>query len=95
MDCASTEYFNDGKYHFSGENKILSSKENATYLAELVNDYPIVSIEDGMSEDDWEGWEILTSELGEKIQLVGDDLFVTNPKRLKKGIEISLSLIHI
>ena len=89
LDCASTEYFNDGKYHFSGENKILSSKENATYLAELVNDYPIVSIEDGMSEDDWEGWEILTSELGDKIQLVGDDLFVTNPKRLKKGIEIS------
>ena len=89
LDCASTEYFNDGKYPFSGENKILSSKENATYLAELVNDYPIVSIEDGMSEDDWEGWEILTSELGEKIQLVGDDLFVTNPKRLKKGIEIS------
>ncbi len=89
LDCASTEYFNDGKYHLSGENKILSSKENATYLAELVNDYPIVSIEDGMSEDDWEGWEILTSELGEKIQLVGDDLFVTNPKRLKKGIEIS------
>ena len=89
LDCASTEYFNDGKYHFSGENEILSSKENATYLAELVNDYPIVSIEDGMSEDDWEGWEILTSELGEKIQLVGDDLFVTNPKRLKKGIEIS------
>ena len=89
LDCASTEYFNDGKYHFSGENIVLSSKENATYLAELVNDYPIVSIEDGMSEDDWEGWEILTSELGEKIQLVGDDLFVTNPKRLKKGIEIS------
>ena len=89
LDCASTEYFSDGKYHFSGENKILSSKENATYLAELVNDYPIVSIEDGMSEDDWEGWEILTSELGDKIQLVGDDLFVTNPKRLKKGIEIS------
>ena len=89
LDCASTEYFYNGKYHFSGEDKILSSKENATYLAELVNDYPIVSIEDGMSEDDWEGWEILTSELGEKIQLVGDDLFVTNPKRLKKGIEIS------
>ena len=89
LDCASTEYFNEGKYHFSGENKILSSKENATYLAELVNDYPIVSIEDGMSEDDWEGWEILTGELGDKIQLVGDDLFVTNPKRLKRGIEIS------
>jgi enolase len=89
LDCASTEYFNDGKYHFSGENKVLSSKENATYLASLVNDYPIVSIEDGMSEDDWEGWKILTNELGNKIQLVGDDLFVTNPKRLKKGIDIS------
>lgn len=89
LDCASTEYFNDGKYHLSGESKVLSSKENATYLAKLVNDYPIVSIEDGMSEDDWEGWKILTNELGNKIQLVGDDLFVTNPKRLKKGIEIS------
>ncbi|MDB3861545.1 phosphopyruvate hydratase [Paracoccaceae bacterium] len=89
LDCASTEYFNDGKYHLSGENKVLSSKENATYLAKLVNDYPIVSIEDGMSEDDWEGWQILTNELGNKIQLVGDDLFVTNPKRLKKGIDIS------
>ena len=89
LDCASTEYFHDGKYHLSGENKVLSSKENATYLAKLVTDYPIVSIEDGMSEDDWEGWEILTKELGNKIQLVGDDLFVTNPKRLKKGIETS------
>ena len=89
LDCASTEYFHDGKYHLSGESKVLSSKENATYLAKLVNDYPIVSIEDGMSEDDWEGWKILTNELGNKIQLVGDDLFVTNPKRLKKGIEIS------
>ena len=87
LDCASTEYFNDGKYHLTGENKVLSSKENATYLAKLVNDYPIVSIEDGMSEDDWEGWKILTNELGNKIQLVGDDLFVTNPKRLKKGID--------
>ena len=89
LDCASTEYFHDGKYHLSGENKVLSSEENATYLAKLVNDYPIVSIEDGMSEDDWEGWQILTNELGNKIQLVGDDLFVTNPKRLKKGIDIS------
>ena len=89
LDCASTEYFHDGKYHLSGENKVLSSKENAAYLAELVTDYPIVSIEDGMSEDDWEGWEILTNELGNKIQLVGDDLFVTNPNRLKKGIELS------
>ena len=89
LDCASTEYFHDGNYHLSGESKVLSSKENATYLAKLVNDYPIVSIEDGMSEDDWEGWKILTNELGNKIQLVGDDLFVTNPKRLRKGIETS------
>ena len=89
LDCASTEYFHDGKYHLSGENKVLSSKENANYLAKLVRDYPIVSIEDGMSEDDWEGWKILTNELGNKMQLVGDDLFVTNPKRLKKGIDIS------
>ena len=89
LDCASTEYFCDGKYHLSGENKVLGSKDNAAYLAALVADYPIISIEDGMAEDDWEGWEILTNELGDKIQLVGDDLFVTNPKRLKKGIETS------
>ena len=89
LDCASTEYFFEGKYHLSGENKVLGSKDNAAYLADLVADYPIISIEDGMAEDDWEGWEILTNELGDKIQLVGDDLFVTNPKRLKKGIETS------
>ena len=89
LDCASTEYFCEGKYHLSGEGKVLSSKDNAAYLADLVADYPIISIEDGMAEDDWEGWEILTNELGNKIQLVGDDLFVTNPKRLKKGIEKS------
>ena len=89
LDCASTEYFCEGKYHLSGENKILGSKDNAAYLIDLVADYPIISIEDGMAEDDWEGWEILTNELGDKIQLVGDDLFVTNPKRLKKGIETS------
>jgi len=89
LDCASTEYFCEGKYHLSGENKVLGSKDNAAYLADLVADYPIISIEDGMAEDDWEGWEILTNELGDKIQLVGDDLFVTNPKILKKGIETS------
>ena len=89
LDCASTEYFCEGKYHLSGENKVLGSKDNAAYLADLVADYPIISIEDGMAEDDWKGWEILTNELGDKIQLVGDDLFVTNPKRLKKGIETS------
>ena len=89
LDCASTEYFCDGKYHLSGEGKVLGSKDNAAYLADLVADYPIISIEDGMAEDDWEGWAILTNELGDKIQLVGDDLFVTNPRRLKKGIEKS------
>ena len=89
LDCASTEYFCDGKYHLSGEGKVLGSKDNAAYLADLVADYPIISIEDGMAEDDWEGWEILSKELGDKIQLVGDDLFVTNPRRLKKGIEKS------
>ncbi len=89
LDCASTEYFCDGKYHLSGEGKVIGSKDNAAYLADLVADYPIISIEDGMAEDDWEGWEILTNEIGDKIQLVGDDLFVTNPKRLKKGIEKS------
>ncbi len=87
LDCAATEYFKDGKYVLSGEGKTLSSEENAAYLAALVKDYPIISIEDGMSEDDWDGWKALTDELGGKVQLVGDDLFVTNPERLAEGIE--------
>ncbi len=87
LDCAATEYFKDGKYVLSGEGKTLSSEENAAYLAALVNDYPIISIEDGMSEDDWDGWKALTDELGGKVQLVGDDLFVTNPERLAEGIK--------
>ncbi len=87
LDCAATEYFKDGKYVLSGEGKTLSSEENAAYLAALVNDYPIISIEDGMSEDDWDGWKALTDELGGKVQLVGDDLFVTNRERLAEGIE--------
>jgi enolase len=86
LDCASSEYFRDGKYHLAGENKVLDAAGNARYLADLVSRYPIISIEDGMSEDDWAGWKILTDELGGKIQLVGDDLFVTNPKRLADGI---------
>ncbi len=86
LDCASTEYFKNGKYHLAGEGKILSSLENVEYLAGLVGDYPIISIEDGMAEDDWEGWKALTEVLGNKIQLVGDDLFVTNPRRLAEGI---------
>ncbi len=87
LDCAATEYFKDGKYVLSGEGKTLSSDENAAYLAALVNDYPIISIEDGMSEDDWDGWRALTDMLGDRVQLVGDDLFVTNPERLAEGIE--------
>jgi len=86
LDCAATEYFKDGKYVLSGEGKTLSSEENADYLAALVNDYPIISIEDGMSEDDWDGWKLLTDKIGDKVQLVGDDLFVTNPARLSDGI---------
>jgi len=87
LDCAATEYYKDGKYVLSGEGKTLSSEENVAYLAALANDYPIISIEDGMSEDDWDGWKMLTDELGDKVQLVGDDLFVTNPARLAMGIE--------
>ena len=86
LDCASTEYYRNGKYEMSGEGSSLSSEENVAYLAALVNDYPILSIEDGMAEDDWDGWAMLTSEIGESVQLVGDDLFVTNRKRLARGI---------
>jgi enolase len=87
LDCAATEYYKGGKYEMKGEGKSLTSAENVDYLEALVNDYPIISIEDGMSEDDWDGWNALTQRLGDKIQLVGDDLFVTNPARLAMGIE--------
>ena len=87
LDCAATEYYKDGKYVLAGEGKTLTSAENAAYLASLVDDYPIFSIEDGMSEDDWEGWIALNELLGSSCQLVGDDLFVTNPARLEMGIE--------
>ncbi|NRA99467.1 MAG: phosphopyruvate hydratase [Rhodobacteraceae bacterium] len=86
LDCASTEYFKDGNYVFAGEGKTLSPDENVAYLDALVNDYPILSIEDGCAEDDWDGWQVLTDALGDKVQLVGDDLFVTNPERLARGI---------
>ena len=86
LDAASTEFFKDGKYHLKGEDKILTPGEMADYYAALVGDYPIISIEDGMSEDDWAGWKTLTDKIGGKVQLVGDDLFVTNPKRLADGI---------
>ena len=87
LDCAATEYFKDGKYELKGEGLSLTSEENADYLKALVGDYPIISIEDGMSEDDWDGWKALTDMIGDKVQLVGDDLFVTNPVRLAEGIE--------
>jgi enolase len=86
LDCASSEYFKDGKYVLAGENKTLDALGHTSYLADLASRYPIVSIEDGMSEDDWEGWKVLTEELGGKLQLVGDDNFVTNPTRLADGI---------
>ena len=87
LDCAATEYYVDGKYEMKGEGKSLTSAENVAYLQALVADYPIISIEDGMGEDDWDGWVALTAALGDKIQIVGDDLFVTNPERLATGIE--------
>ena len=86
LDAASSEFYKDGKYHLAGEKQILTSPEIVEYYRSLVKKYPIFSIEDGMSEDDWEGWRCMTEELGEKCQLVGDDLFVTNPERLLKGI---------
>ena len=87
LDCAATEYYKGGKYEMAGEGASLSSEQNATYLAKLAADYPIISIEDGMAEDDWDGWKLLTDMIGDKVQLVGDDLFVTNPARLAEGIK--------
>lgn len=91
LDCAATEFFRDGKYEISGEGLSLSPDAFADYLAALTDSYPIVSIEDGMSEDDFHGWAALTAKLGHKVQLVGDDVFVTNPKRLAMGIEQGLA----
>ncbi|WP_428629744.1 phosphopyruvate hydratase [Sphingopyxis sp.] len=91
LDCAATEFFKNGKYEISGEGLSLSPEQMAEYLAALVNDYPIKSIEDGMSEDDFTGWKALTDLVGDKCQLVGDDLFVTNPLRLEQGIKDGLA----
>jgi len=87
MDIASTEFFKDGKYHLEGEGKSFTSAEFVDLLESWVNKYPIITIEDGCAEDDWEGWKLLTDRLGGKVQLVGDDLFVTNTARLSQGIE--------
>ena len=87
LDCASSEFYKDGKYDLKGEGKVFSAEEFSDYLAELCDQYPIVSIEDGQDESDWAGWKYQTEKLGSKVQLVGDDLFVTNTKILKEGIE--------
>ncbi|MDE8345598.1 MAG: phosphopyruvate hydratase [Acidocella sp.] len=87
LDCAATEFFKDGIYHLKGEGKRFDAAQMVDYLADLAARYPIASIEDGCAEDDWEGWKLLTDRLGGKLQLVGDDLFVTNPIRLRRGIE--------
>jgi enolase len=86
LDCASTEYFAGGRYEMKGEGLSLTPEENVDYLEKLCGDYPILSIEDGCAEDDWDGWKLLTDRLGDRVQLVGDDLFVTNPARLADGI---------
>ena len=87
LDPASSEFFEDGKYNLAGEGRVLTPEQMADYYVELANKYPIISIEDGMAEEDWEGWKHLTDKLGDRVQLVGDDLFVTNTDRLKMGIE--------
>jgi len=86
IDAAASEFYKDGKYHFAGENKILTARELTDYYADLASKYPIVSIEDGLAEADWDGWEVLSDVLGDKLQLVGDDIFVTNPALLADGI---------
>jgi len=91
LDCAATEFFKDGKYVYEGEGQTRDARAQAEYLAKLAADYPIISIEDGMSEDDFEGWKILTDLIGDKVQLVGDDLFVTNTARLKDGISMGVA----
>ena len=91
LDCAATEFFKDGSYVYEGERKTRDPKAQAKYLAKLVGDYPIISIEDGMGEDDWDGWKTLTDLTGKKCQLVGDDLFVTNSARLKDGIRMGVA----
>ena len=91
LDAASTEFYQDGVYHLAGEGKKLTADQMVSYYQDLVKAYPIKSIEDGMDEDDWEGWAALTAAIGDDVQLVGDDLFVTNPARLKKGIDMGVA----
>ena len=91
LDCAVTDWFKDGQYHYEGEGKVRSIAEQVDYLAKLVGDYPIASLEDGMAEDDWDGWKLLTDRIGDRCQIVGDDLFVTNTTRLARGIRTGVA----
>ena len=91
LDAASTEFFKNGRYELAGEGKSLTPDQMVAYWADLIGRYPIISIEDGMSEDDWDGWKALTEAIGSKVQLVGDDLFVTNPKRLADGVKMGVA----
>ena len=90
-DLATSQLYKDGMYHLEADNKVLTRGEMIDKLKEICDNYPVISMEDCLFEDDWEGWKILTKQLGNKVQLVGDDLFVTNPKRLKKGIEMGVA----
>ncbi|MGM0417553.1 MAG: phosphopyruvate hydratase [Thermodesulfobacteriota bacterium] len=91
LDCASSEFYENGKYVLAGEDKVLTAQELVSYYETLVNDFPVVSIEDGLAEDDWDGWALMTKTLGDKVQIVGDDLFVTNPVILEKGIKTGVA----
>ena len=91
LDCAVTDWFKDGAYHYEGEKTVRSIEQQVDYLEKLASAYPIVTIEDGMAEDDWDGWKLLTQRIGGKVQLVGDDLFVTNTRRLEKGISMGVA----
>lgn len=91
LDCASSEFYKNGSYVYSGEGKTRDAKQQADYLEKLITDFPIITIEDGMAEDDWDGWKILTDRIGKKCQLVGDDLFVTNSARLRDGIKMGVA----
>ncbi len=91
LDCASSEFYKDGKYHLESEGKVYSSEEFVGFLTDLVDKYPIITVEDGLAEDDWDGWKKLTSAVGDKVQLVGDDLFVTNTEIFAKGIEMGVA----
>jgi enolase len=91
IDAAATEFYADGRYNLAGEGRSLDSAEFTAYLGELAGRYPIISIEDGMAEEDWDGWQLLTEALGERVQLVGDDVFVTNVARLERGIDLGVA----